>query len=240
MQFAERCRTGQFRCWLWLALGLLFGATLLCGRAIFSQSEGDRLAYQQLMESNQKKGDQTIAEQKRTGVAKEIFYMQGRNRLALQMRAAHSTLQLAQVDSETEIVEQLQELKALMQEELYYLLPDGREAFLQENGRLLLRHGNPLESQDYVEMPLASTKPMQTLRYFEAERATFYYKDNHLLADQVKLFRYTVPGHALQPIEGLKPMMTGMAKSAEISMKEGTPLFKASHLKAAFYSQEEQ
>ncbi len=243
MRFDERCTTGQFRVSLGLSLAGLAIVVAFFAFALFKPTNQDREAYSLLVETpdDEDKKEPTLAQQKRTGVSKEIFYMRGNERLTLKVKADHSTLQLNQVGSATEIVERLSHVVGLIQEELYYRLPDGREAFLQANGRLLLRNGNMFKSQDWVEIPLSSTTPMQTLRYFEAEKAIYYYKDNHLLANQVKVAQYRIPGHKIVgDVQGLQPLMTGVASSAEISLLDGSPLFKATQMKAAFYQPEEK
>ena len=198
------------------------------------------MAYHNLFEASAtkktRKEKSSIAEQKRQGIRKEIFFKQGNARLRLKLTAENSTLELVQIGAEAEIIEKLKNVQGLMQEELYYLLPDGREAFLQGNGRLLLRNGDPSRGQDWADYPLAALRPMQILRYFEAEQATYFYQDNHLIADRVRVARYVLPGHTIaENIKGLKPMMTGITQSAELNMAAKSPQFKAIQLRATFY-----
>lgn len=226
-------------------------ATAWCTASVFSIYDKDRQAYRELVaatsapsqkESSPEKSafekspqeKSSLVQQKRTNIRKDIFYLQGTARLALSLTAAHSTLELDEKDSE--IIEKLNQVTGYMQEELYYLLPDGREAFLQDNGRLLLRNGNSRNDQDYVVFPLSSLVPMQSMRYFEADHATYFYKSNHLLTQQVKVSRYVIPGHSLATsVEGIKPVFTGMAQSAEIALADTQ--FKANQIKATYFQE---
>lgn len=79
-------------------------------------------------------------------------------------------------------------------------------------------------------------KPMQTLRNIAAQEATYDYKSGFVLAHDVVISCYTLPGHTLiTSLNGQKPIMEGRAKTVEFSLKEKSPKFSADHLKASFY-----
>jgi hypothetical protein len=241
----ERCRNLSFRLSFWCSIALFVCLIAYFAFTLFTYRDADRAAYSRLVEAitvkePKSKEDTTIAQQKRQGIRKEIFFKQENDRLRLSLFAVDSTLELVQLGADTEIIENLKQVRGVMQEELFYRLPDGREAFLQANGRLLLRNGDPMKVEDWVDYPIASLKPMQMVRSFEADRATYFYQDNHLVGDKVRVARYVVPGHAfIEDLKGFKPYMTGVAQSAVLNMASRTPQFKALHLKAAFYQMEE-
>ncbi|MCE5317432.1 MAG: hypothetical protein LLG04_08770, partial [Parachlamydia sp.] len=239
----SRCQSGRFRLCIWTSLGILVCAAAWCASALFSSHDQDREAYRHLVEATTAPArystleNSTLIQQKRTGILKDIFYLQDHTRLSVHLTAANSTIELDQQKESPEIIEQLNEVTGFMQEELFYQLPDGREAFLQDNGRLLLRNGDPRKDKDWIEFPFTSLMPMQSMRYFEADHATYYYKSNHLLTQQVKVFRYVIPGHEpVSNVEGFKPVFTGVAQSAEIALADTQ--FKASELKATYFQAE--
>lgn len=62
----------------------------------------------------------------------------------------------------------------------------------------------------------------QTLRIVIAKEATYFFKDERVVAERVKLFRFKLPGEILPeefPTE--KPLMEGEAKWVEFYLKEG-------------------
>lgn len=62
----------------------------------------------------------------------------------------------------------------------------------------------------------------QRVRALKAEQATYYFKDDRLVAEKVKLYRYQLPGRALPPhLPDALPLMEGEASWAEIYLKEG-------------------
>lgn len=73
----------------------------------------------------------------------------------------------------------------------------------------------------------------QTLRYLEADSATYFYKNDEVVASDVKVFRYTLPGHDLViALAGQKPSMKGHADAVQFSMAGKEIQFKAQKLKA--------
>lgn len=242
--YKGRCQTRQFRLCVWASLGILAFAAAWCAASVFTYYDSDKKAYRELVDAltapgvkeNANLDHSTLVQQKRTNIRKEIFYLQGNIRLSVFLTAANSTLALDQQGKSPEIIEKLNQVTGYMQEELYYQLPDGREAFLQDNGRLLLRNGDPRKDHDWVEYPLTSLIPLQSLRYFEADHATYFYKSNHLLTEQVKVSRFVLPGHILVPdVKGFKPVFTGVAQSAEIALADTQ--FKANQLKATYFQE---
>lgn len=79
-------------------------------------------------------------------------------------------------------------------------------------------------------------QPMQVLRYLEADNALYHYRSSHLAAENVKISRYVLPGHQMvAAVDGLNPMFTGDASSAEFWLENNDLQFKAEDLKANFF-----
>lgn len=164
-------------------------------------------------------GTPYTARQERQGVQKDMFFYSGSNRLQIRLIADKAQLVLDHQDAHTYIVEQMQKVKCFMQEELYYLLPNGQEALLQPNGQLLLRSAHAKDQAAWLSLDTPGLQPMAIIRYIEADEAEYHYKDDRFVAHLVKIIRYAVPGHQLKEIdEQAKPLMKGAADKVEFSL----------------------
>lgn len=221
-------------CAFFLALGIMV-------LNLFITTEADIQAYQKLKEAANPKAMELqdaayTAKQLRSKLLKEVLFTQGNDRLKLRLTGHDSSLIFDHFEGQTAIVERINDVKCWMQEELYFLLPDGREAVRQSNGKLLIRHADPKQEASWVQGDLKGMKPMQIIRYMEADAADYYYKTDKFVAEQVKLSRHIVPGHELiTSVEGYKQIMKGVAQSIEFSLAGKDLNFKAIQLKAAFY-----
>lgn len=75
-------------------------------------------------------------------------------------------------------------------------------------------------------------KPMQHVRYIEAETAVYNYRTHVLIAERAKMICYSASGHDLIPsLEGVEPTVTAVAQSLEISILEKEFLVKANQLR---------
>ena len=196
-------------------------------------------AYHHLIKKPDDKSQQTSpysSKQDRMKVQKDVLFTQGQDRLQLRLRAEDSQLVLDH-DQDTQIVEHMHGVIGVMQEQLYWLLPDGREVTLQSNGRLLLRNANPAEEASWFTKDLKGLIPMQIVRYLEADTASYHYKKDLFVADNVRISSYAVPGHELvEAIDPKKTLMNGTAKSVEFSLSGKDLNFKAHQLKATLFS----
>ncbi len=178
------------------------------------------------------------ARQERQNIQKDLFFNKDNKRLQIHLTAAKAQLVLDHKDAHAYLVEHMQQVKCLMQEELYYVLPDGQEALLQPNGQLLLRSSSEKDPASWLPANTPNLKLMQIIRFIEADEADYYYKDDRFVAQTVKITRYSIPGHQLHEINSqAKFLMKGTAESVEFSLKgKNKDLnFKAHHLKGAFY-----
>lgn len=225
--------------------GLLFvAAVALCGYSLFYPTEKDAEEYRMLVQTaNPTNSREPVApytaKQHREGIQKAILFSQGNDRLQLRIYSREADMVLEHQEMSNELVEQMQGVVCYMQEELFYLLPDGSEALMQSNGRLLAKHADPALSSSWYNKKGMGIVPMQRIRYMEADTATYHYKNDKLVANEVKINRYSLPGHALiESVEGLKPVMQGIAKQVEFSLMGKDLNFKAHHLKATFSESE--
>lgn len=83
-------------------------------------------------------------------------------------------------------------------------------------------------------------KPMQLVRYLEAEKASYNYNTQIFVAKDVKLWRYRLEGHdPVSAFEGLSPLLSGTARTVEFNFKGKKPDFHAQQFRATFDSKEE-
>lgn len=206
-------------------------------------SESDAKEYGKLMadaESSHSSAHGTpyTARQEREGIQKDLFFQKGNDRLQIRLTAEQAQLVLDHQDMHTYVVEHMQHVKCYMQEEIYYILADGREALPQPNGQLLLRSADEKDPASWLSIDTPGLKPMEVIRYIEADEAQYHYKDDRFAARSVKITRYSIPGHQLKEMnDQAKPLMKGTADRVEFSLKakDKDLNFKAHHLKAAFF-----
>jgi hypothetical protein len=231
-----------FKATVMTVLLLFLGILILCLISFFSISNDDKEAYKKLVQSRNSahaklKMSPYTAKQQRKGMQKDILFTQGEDRLQLSLTSEKSTLVLDWQENGMQIIEKMQNVKCVMQEELFYVLDDGREVIKQANGKLILRHGKPSDPLAWVNSDTDGLKPMQHLRCMEASDATYYYKSDLVVAEQVSIYRFTLPGHKLIASPEGKPTMLGNAKNAEFSLAGKELNFTAQNLKVVFYEE---
>ncbi len=222
---------------------LLFSAAIFgVAWMLTSPTPAQQRKYSKLMAhaDNAKTGTTTApykAKQERIGILKEVVFSDGPHRLKLRLKASDALLVLDhRAEDQTEIVENMNHVVCYMQEELFYVLPDGREVIEQRNGKFLLRNANPQDPASYIAKGDPGLKPMQIMRYMEADTASYFYRTDRFVADNVQITRYLIPGHLLATsFDKAKVLMKGVASTVEFSL-DGQVNFKASKLKANFFT----
>lgn len=223
-----------------LSVFILFSFIFFLLSYFFRFNERDIEEYQHLMlrfDSTYKgsKVEPYQVKQQRSQVQKELVFTKENQQLKFRLNAADSQLVLDQVEK-MEIVEEMHDVRCVMQEELYYLLPDGRQAYLQNNGKLLIQGQDPNLESSWLEQDTQGIKAMEIVRYFIADSAEYSHKSNLLIAQKVQLYRFAVEGHDIDGHDwkAIKPLMQGNADQMEISLTEKNLRFQAKRLKANF------
>lgn len=104
----------------------------------------------------------------------------------------------------------------------------------QLEGTYLMEQMRDVKCWMQEELAVVDGKPQQTLRYLEADSATYSYKNDEVVANDVKVYRYILPGHELpQNLAGFKPTLKGHAEGVQFSMAGKDVQFKAQKLKAS-------
>ncbi len=198
-------------------------------------SDADHDAYHALVAST--KTEPTLqrgepGQQHRRLVYKDLWIASDSGRLHYRIGCETSTLEVLIAGRNPEVVEHMAQVRGMMQESLFWILPDGREVVADGPGRFRLRGS----SRSFAGTPQEGWAPMQELRYLEAAKASYYYKSNHFVAEEAKLMRLRAKGHELLLTpEGLDPIITGTASSAEFFLAGKGVDFRANHLKATIY-----
>lgn len=183
----------------------------------------DYALYEELLKSSRPEQESPLlsySQQVREGVCKQIWY-QDANPLYFRIESEESELFFFHQENQIEVVEQLEKVSCIMQEELFYLLPDGREV-------------------SEIDHSTRDAEPMQRIRYLEAERACYNYTTQQFVAEEAKLWKFELQGHqAPQHFDKTKPTMSGTAQCVEFSLKGKQLNFQAHRMKATFNPKEE-
>lgn len=95
--------------------------------------------------------------------------------------------------------------------------------------------------QDKLFHPLESQKPMQQVRYLEANQGTYHYTTQEFHANDVMLSLFHIPGHVLplQSMDEKQAFLRGMAETVSLILCGGkTPQFQAEKFKATLVKEE--
>ena len=233
----------MFKRWYLIAWTFFLVASVVVLCIMLMVRDEDYLRYDEIVagsESQDKAVKKYTGEQQRQGVVKDIWYVEENKDIRLHLRiiSGDSELVFQNESGNSEIIEKMHNVRCYMQERLYYLLPDGNEVIPSKIGKWYIIGKNTEDPGSWVD-PHSESKlrPMQLLRYIEAEEAVYYYNSDTFLADRVRLSRYTIPGHQLvESLESFDPLMRGVAQAVEFCLKGRKLSFKARHFKAVFYS----
>ncbi|MBA3957616.1 MAG: hypothetical protein H0X51_04370 [Parachlamydiaceae bacterium] len=207
----------------------------------FSFGEQDRIEYWERMKQADPRHAESsqppyTAKQNHQSVHKDIWFNHADQRLQMRLYSADTELVLEHHDNLTEIIEQMQDVTCYMQEELFYVLPDGREVSLQPDGKLVLRHKSSKEEESYVVVTDEPLLPMQVIRHLEAENAVYHYQTDRFVANDVAVSRFVAAGHELlDSLHDLVPIVSGIAQKVEFSLAGSDFKFQAHQLKATFH-----
>lgn len=190
--------------------------------------------YNSLMSASGFKKDETKKEayqinQEREHVQKDITFLKKGDEMHFRLLADSAKLIFDHQGLKTEIAEHMKHVTCYMQEDFYYLLPDGREAEKKEDGTIGLKNSS-------LKIDLQDLKPMQIIRKMEAEEGIYYYKSDFFITKNVKIERFLIEGHEfLKETASEKKIMSGIAETAEFCLQGKNLDFKAYKLKAVFH-----
>ena len=217
---------------------LIGAAALLLWQLVYVNEEAVQ-AYDQLMQlthAPQKDRESYQATQARQNVIKTILLADGQERLHLQIKAKTAQLLVDKQEGHIDWLERMQNVDCIIQEELFYILADGKEATRRENGNLTLRGADQNNPSSWIHEEGTNLIPMQIIRWVQAEKAFYSYFTNRLTAEKVNFFRYRLPGHLLIfPSSKDQALVAGTANSASFSLAKEIN-FQADQMKASFFS----
>lgn len=184
---------------------------LFLGFFTYESREESVIAFEHLVKASRSRSPETdpkdeyVSTQRREGVRKELYYNdEAQRRLQIKIHGKSSNLVFRRHDDRSQIVEMLKGVKFYMQEALFYRTPDGRE--VSEN--LSLEYG-----------PLV---PMQTIRYVEADEASYNFHIENLEAVNAMVSRYCTVGHSLpEELDEEDLLMRGYADSISLECHGG-------------------
>lgn len=177
-------------------------------------TEKDRNSYRQLTENasltNKNKNSLSHIKQQRYNVTKHFLRTNGDQRTQLFLKSLSSAIVINHPQTKAEVVEEFEDVKCMLQEALEK----------ENNGSTK----NIISSKNNSN---------QTIRQFNAVKATYFYKTEELMAEDVDIVRYLAQGKefnlALQPT---KILMKGKASKVELSLSNQEKPFKAHNFQA--------
>ncbi len=204
---------------------------------IVNVEQRDYQEYQKLVASSEpapeRKAD--VARQSRQQVEKNLWFSERGERLHTRMTADSSELRLTMGKGKNELTESMERVRVFMQERLFWRLPDGKDAVRREDGQLWVKGR---EAPLPIDTP--GLRPMQVIRYLEADQGVQDYQENRFVADNVTMSRFLAEGHDLvSTMEGSQILMKGLARSIQFSLGGKSLNFQAQELRATFFSSEE-
>ncbi len=211
----------MFRKSLIIAITALIVLALLLVYLVSYARDSDLAFYQEVQTKARPqamlKAREKPGEQFRGHVDKDLWIAEKEDRLHFHLASQTSTLEFNLVGGSEEITEHMENVTGIIQDKLFYITPDGEEVVTNE--------------------PHPDFEAWQEVRYLEAEKASYHYKTGRFVAREATLTRYRVKGHAMiDTVEGLDPIISGKARSAEFTMAKGGVDFKANHLKATVFT----
>lgn len=223
---------------LWVALCVILLCWLFLYAILGHYSDSDRLAYDQLMQgdsSGNKTIEAQVSKQQRIGLQKNIFFNHDNQRLELRLNSARSELALEKSDRHIDIVEHLQEVTCSLQERVYFVLKDGRQAFSRGEGMLWIEGTHPDDFASLIPENTTGLLKEQVVLVLKAKDAVYHYKGQLLVANKVEVMRYIISSHHLKelPLDA-KLISNGIASKVEVSLAGKKWDFKADNVEAKF------
>ncbi len=221
----------------------LFWLSLLVGVALFfvvksshiSQAKESELhdivdASPRKLRKAQRKEMRELTQQTRVGVSKEIFINEGPLRRILDLKAARSEISVLSKRPHMRVQETFYDVTGLVQHELYYVAPNGKEVIYNEEGILVFRDKKPVD-------PGLKLLPKQHFRYFTANEALYDFHTGQLLAEECQFWTFTADGH--EKVENplsLVPEAEGEAKRMTffVGSQDAKNQFSAEFIKVQF------
>lgn len=233
----------MFRRTLILSGTLLLATTTLLIAYLIHITKADYTLYEEILYDSDpskwsKQSAAEIGHQDRKLVDKQIWIQRDNERLFCRLKAASSQLRYSLSNENVGLVEDLNGVYGQIQEELFYRLPDGREALPGEGGRLLLRGSNPLNPEGYISSETPGLESWQQIHIFEADNATYTYKAKQLVAQNCTIKRYILPGHRIpEDLDHGELLMRGIAHTVSFTLEDENPLFHAQNMRTSIYSE---
>lgn len=179
----------------------------------------DYLEYERLLQSSNtlQKRESFFATQFRRHVIKEIWFGH-QHPLYVRIACDRSELIAFKEKEGIQTIEKMTHVKSLLQEKLFYLLPDGRKGVLDDEGLVVVKEA---KGESKIDPSIKSLTPMQEVRYFEAEKGVCGYKNLDFIGEDVKMKKYRLKGHT-PPLffPNLTPLVTGEGKKVYFALKD--------------------
>ncbi len=209
-------------------------STLAVVAFLFSTSARDEAQYVDLMSKRtEKTKDSYFGKQIREHVTRDIYFTNvDGQRLMMRLRSKGTELIFDKKRGGQGLVEHIQGLKAMMQEQLYYQLKDGREILCLADGRWV----NRLDQSPVTDINWEGVKSKQVVRYLEADNGQFLEKSGEFSGKQVKLFKLSLLGHQCRDTFSCRnPLLEGVCDAVTFSFLNKQLNFSADGVHAVIH-----
>jgi hypothetical protein len=117
--------------------------------------------------------------------------------------------------------------------------PESQLYFSKQKGQIeVIEHLGHVICIMQEELYFVDHKPMQKIRYLEAERASYNYNNHLFIAEEAKLWKYQMEGHSLPKQKpDLPSEIFATAESVAFSLQGEKLDFIAHHMRAAVNTQ---
>lgn len=198
---------------------------------LMTVSQNDRDQLDKIIASQPRKkrkdrlqASRELTKQIRWGVLKKMWIDDGPSRRIFQLAGSRSETSVYTKDSSMQLIETFYDVEGVVQQELFYKGPDGKELSVKEAKALGKDH---------------SLQPMQRFRYFEAQRAVHDPQAHSVTAYEVKFWTFLAEGHDIveNPLK-LPPEAVGQAISMIVFSEIDQKKFYAVGLKLEIKTEE--
>lgn len=222
-----------------IATIILISTTILMFIRITNITKNSLQEYETLLKEStpQDSNPDRQFQQERGKTCKDYWYKKNKERLNAKIFSEKSELTVSFKGKTTEIIEDMQAITCIIQEECYYLLPDGSEAVVDKNGTIIKK--NTADGDKPLKFKKGSSliEPIQKIRLIKSPKGSYNYNTKVFSAEDANFSIFTSTGHDINSIIfPEKPSLSGIAKTMSFYFEEKEPIFKAKHIKAQFHS----
>jgi len=196
--------------------------------------EKDYERYESLISSSGVSQDQIkknfVSHQLRERITKDFWYHDNEGEiLRLSVQYDKSEITLSFDRGKPKILENMVNVTLVMQEDLYYLMPDGKRVIKDRNGEFYIVENNERKS---LADEATSPQAYQKVRYMKGAEALYDYQRKIFYIEDASFRIFDLPGHEfVEDFNSEEPSVYGKARKIELNIGSDKVDFKAEYIK---------